>query len=65
MKIPWWRQRNLTKRQADAALLARSIPDLQEYAGAVLVIMKQIGMKTLVMHAEHGTVRIDTEDFYT
>lgn len=45
--------------------MARSIPDLQEYAGAVLVIMKQIGLKTLVMHAEHGTVRIDTEDFYT
>lgn len=46
--------RNLETRRNDSQLLARSIPDLQEYAGAVFTVMRQIGLRTLVMHCEAG-----------
>lgn len=47
-------KRNLEARRRDSELLARSIPDLQEYAGAVFTVMDQIGLSILVMHCEGG-----------
>ena len=46
--------RNLQTRQNDSERLARYIPELQEYAGAVFMVMQQIGIRTLVMHCEGG-----------
>ena len=50
------------KRADNAQMLARMVPDMAEYAGAVLSCMSLLGIYTLAIHCEGGEVTLTRKE---